>query len=70
MPPIHHDDPDRAITAAGSFLAKKTSKAVRGAAAIQKRYARFVSELPALVRALEINRREIGSLEYVRNCCG
>jgi hypothetical protein len=61
----HHDDPDQAIAAVRSFLAKKTSEAARGAAAIQGRYARFRSELPALARALEINRTEIGSVEYV-----
>jgi hypothetical protein len=61
----HNDDPDQAIEAVRSFLAKKTSVPVRGAAAIRARYGRFRKELPKLARVLEISVSEIASLEYL-----
>jgi hypothetical protein len=64
----HKNRPDLAIEAVRGFLAAKvrgTGGAVRGAAAIVRRFAMFFEQLPEMAKETEISAREVVTLGYV-----
>jgi hypothetical protein len=62
----HHNNPNDAIGAVRSFLARKSGiSPFIGAAAITRRFRRFSDELPELARAAHIDADEMKSLDYL-----
>jgi hypothetical protein len=61
----HRNEPSEAIGAVRRFLAGKSERRMRGAAALTLRYEKFSAALPDMAAALEITEKEMRSFDYI-----